>query len=184
MKIAFATGNKNKVKELENILKNTNIEIIQKNIEIKEPRSDDINKIAIAKANYAIKKLKMPIIVEDSGLFIESLNGFPGTYSHWVYDKIGASGILNLMNKTKTRNATFKTVIAYVEPNKKPIIFTGEKKGTITLECKGNQGFGYDPIFIPDGETQTWGQNQNSKKQNAPRKYAIDKFVAWAKENL
>ena len=184
MKIAFATGNKNKIKELKHILENTNIQIIQKNIEIKEPRSESLQEIAIAKANYAINKLKMPVIVEDSGLFIETLNGFPGTYSHWVYDKIKNYGIINLMNNIKTRNAVFKAVIVYLEPNKKPIIFAGEKKGTISLESKGIGGFGFDPIFIPDGKTQTWAQNPNSKKQNSHRKNAIEKFVTWAKENL
>lgn len=184
MKIAFATGNKNKVKELKKILKTTDIQILQKDIEIEEPRSESLQEIAIAKANYAINKLKMPIIVEDSGLFIETLNGFPGTYSHWVYDKIGDTGIINLMNNIKTRKATFKAVIVYLEPNKKPLIFTGEKTGTLAPESKGIDGFGYDPIFIPNNETQTWAQNPNLKNQSSHRKIAIKKFATWAKENI
>ncbi|NOR84518.1 XTP/dITP diphosphatase [archaeon] len=184
MKIAFATGNKNKVLELKKILEKTNIQIIQKNIEIEEPRSESLQEIAITKANYAVNKLKMSVIVEDSGLFIDSLNNFPGTYSHWVYDKIGYIGIINLINKIKTRKATFKAVIVYLEPNKKPQIFTGEKQGTIALESKGVDGFGYDPIFIPKNETKTWAENPNSKNQSSHRQMAIKKFTNWATTNL
>jgi len=184
MKIAFATGNKGKVNEAKEILKQFEIHIIQKDIELDEPRSESLEEIAIAKASQAEKILKMPVIAEDSGLIIKTLNGFPGTNSRWVFDKIGDDGILKLMNDTKEHSAVFKAVVAFKEPGKEPVIFTGTQVGTIANKRAGKGGFGFDPIFIPKGETQTWGQAPELKSKSSHRKVAIEKFAEWAKENL
>ncbi|MCK4968699.1 MAG: RdgB/HAM1 family non-canonical purine NTP pyrophosphatase [Candidatus Aenigmarchaeota archaeon] len=184
MKIAFATGNKNKVKEINFALKDTNINIIQKNIDLDEPRSESLKKIAIAKAKQAQKELKIPVIVEDSGLFIKNLNDFPGTFSKWVFDKIKDEGIINLMADFKERSAIFKAVIVYSAPGEKPIVFEGKIEGKISSLIRGKGGFGFDPIFIPKNETQTWAKNPNLKANSSHRKQAIDKFVIWAKESL
>ncbi len=184
MDIAFATGNNGKITEAKEILKNSGIHLIQKDIQLIEPRSESLEKIAIEKAKQACEILKMPVIVEDSGLFIKSLNDFPGTYSHLVYDKISDVGILKLMDNIKDRSTVFKTVIAFASPKRKPITFNGEQKGTIAFEVTGSGGFGFDPIFIPEGEKQTWAENPQLKAKSSHRKIALEKFAEYAKENI
>ncbi len=184
MDIAFATGNNGKITEAKKILECFKVHIIQKDIKLIEPRSDSLEKIAIEKAKQACEILKNPVIVEDSGLFIKSLNDFPGTYSHIIYDKISDSGILKLMQDVKNRSAIFMAVVAFASPKIEPITFNGEQKGTISFESKGSGGFGFDPIFIPGYETQTWAENPQLKAISSHRKIALEKFAEWAKDNI
>ena len=184
MDIAFATGNNGKITEAKKIFECFKVHIIQKDIKLIEPRSDSLEKIAIEKAKQACEILKMPVIVEDSGLFIKSLNNFPGTYSHLIYDKISDVGILKLMDNIKDRSATFNAVVAFASPKRKPITFTGEQKGTISFEVKGSGGFGFDPIFIPENEKQTWAENPKLKAKQSHRTIALKKFAMWAKDNI
>ncbi|MCK4550565.1 MAG: XTP/dITP diphosphatase [Candidatus Aenigmarchaeota archaeon] len=184
MDIAFATGNKGKITEAKKILECFKVHIIQKDIKLIEPRSNSLEKIATEKAKQACEILKNPVIVEDSGLFIESLNDFPGTYSHLVYNKISDVGILKLMDGLEDRSAVFKAVVAFTGPKRNPITFTGEQKGIIAFEVKGSGGFGFDPIFIPKSEKQTWAENPQLKAKRSHRKIALEKFANWAKDNL
>lgn len=160
MKIYFATSNEHKFKEAKDILSENGILIEHFKLSHSEIRSDDLEEIAVDAAEYAFSQLKdngAVVFVEDTGLFIDSLNGFPGTYSAWVQKKIGSEGILRLMNGKKDRSASFKTCIALRETLGVKT-FLGECSGKITTEMRGNSGFGYDPIFIPSGETSTFAE--------------------------
>ena len=104
--------------------------------------------------------------MEDAGLFIKSLEGFPGVYSSYVFFTVGLNGILKLMAglEAEKRKASFKSVFAFSEPNQEPILFIGECNGLISNEEKGTRGFGYDPIFIAEGETKTFAEMETKEK--------------------
>lgn len=120
--ITFITGNRHKVEEAKEIFHNFNIELEHLDLGYCEPQGM-LEDVAIAGAKYASSKLKRSVIVEDAGLFIKALNGFPGTYSSYVQETIGNSGILKLMDGIKDRYAEFRSVIGYCTPNTEPKTF-------------------------------------------------------------
>ena len=115
-------------------------------LEIPEHRSNDVGEVARGKAQFAYRQLKIPLIVDDTGFFIDALNGFPGPYAAYVLDTIGNTGILKLMEGISDRNARFTTGIAYADEGGIEV-FTGTLEGKIAFCPRGNNGFGYDPIF-------------------------------------
>lgn len=178
MKLYFATTNKNKLKEAEKIL--APIEIEQVDIEVPEPRSDDFSEIAEFKANYCLERLRSPLITEDAGISIDALKKFPGTFSAYVFGKIGIEGILSLMRGKKDRSAKFISVISYLKESSRPVSFIGELSGHISEEIKGTEGFGYDPIFIPTGYNLTMGELAPEEKNKiSHRGLALQKFREW-----
>ncbi len=196
MQISFVTSNNGKFSEAEKILKHFGINIVHRNLRIEETRSDSIEEVASASARAAFAELNEPLFVEDSGLFIPSLDGFPGTYSAWAFKKIGNEGILKL---AKGAEAEFRACIAYADGKNEPLrstsaaegghsevpvkTFTGSMKGRISEEIRGTGGFGYDPIFIPEkfpgirhsGET-TFAEAPEMKDALSHRKRALEKF--------
>ncbi|MEM4272016.1 MAG: RdgB/HAM1 family non-canonical purine NTP pyrophosphatase, partial [Candidatus Bilamarchaeaceae archaeon] len=146
MKILFITGNKSKFSEAKKILKQFGVNIVQSDSTAEEIRSDSLEEIASASAKAAHAEFGKPLFVEDSGLFIPSLNGFPGAYSAWVFRKVGNKGILSL---ARGKKAEFRSCIAYADGTKVKT-FTGSVKGKIAEKARGSSGFGYDPIFIPE----------------------------------
>jgi XTP/dITP diphosphohydrolase len=121
-------------------------------LEVPEYRSIDIAEIAREKARFAYRQLKTPLIVDDTGFFIEALAGFPGPYAAYVLNSIGNAGIMKLMEGISDRNARFTTGIAYADESGIRV-FTGTLEGKIALFPRGNNGFGYDPIFEIDKMT-------------------------------
>ena len=173
--INFATSNKNKVKEFKQILEP---EIKANHIEIhySEMRSDNPEEIASQSAEMLANKLKKNVVVEDSGLFIEALNDFPGTCSAYIHKRIGLQGIIKLMGGIKNRDCTYKSSVAYCEPRKNPISFLGEEKGKVAETIKGNFGFGHDPIFIPEGSNRTYGETEKCEEIKKFRRIAVEKL--------
>ena len=108
----FVSSNENKFQETERILSNFGMQINFFKTTLEEIQSNDLNDIAEQKAINAYGIVKKPIIIEDDGLFIDSLNGFPGPYSSYVYDTIGNKGIMNLLENCETRDAKFVSFIA------------------------------------------------------------------------
>jgi XTP/dITP diphosphohydrolase len=177
-KIVFVTGNENKFVEVRDILKTFEVEVIQDKNGYPELQEDELEPIAAYGAQHAANKLNMPVMVDDSGIFIKVLNGFPGPYSRFVEDKLGNLKVLKLMEKEKDRTAYFKTVIGYCEPGKEPLVFSGVVNGEIAHEERGPGGFGYDPIFEHQGIT--FGELRSDKKNKiSHRRMAIDKFLEW-----
>ena len=165
MQLVFATNNKNKILEVQQLLTDS-IEIISlENIgcfeEIPET-ADTIEENAIMKANYVTQKYGYNCFADDTGLEVDALNGAPGVFSARYAGEQRSSDenmdkLLNALANTTNRKAHFKTIIA-LNLNGKQHLFTGIAKGEITLKKIGNQGFGYDPIFIPEGHTATFAQ--------------------------
>ncbi|TGC11364.1 XTP/dITP diphosphatase [Methanolobus halotolerans] len=177
-KIVFVTGNKGKFGEAKEILAVKGIEVIQNRDGYPELQEDELEPIAAYGAKWAAEKLGMPVMVDDSGLFIKALKGFPGPYSAFVEEKLGNGRVLKLMEDEKDRTATFKSVIGYCEPGSEPKVFTGTVEGKISYEERGTGGFGYDPIFDYNGKT--FGELGNEEKNKVShRRRAIDNFFEW-----
>ena len=144
-KITYVTNNKAKIASAKKALEPLGYEIDNIKIETPEIQADDVTEVAKYSAKWAAKELKVPVLKNDSGLFIKALNGFPGVYTHFADDTIGEGGILKLMEGIQDREAYFKESIAYCEPGKEPVVFEGLTKGTIDTKKSGTYGF---QIFV------------------------------------
>jgi XTP/dITP diphosphohydrolase len=184
--IYFITSNDHKVEEANRILSQFGICLRKSNIKKLEIQSNSLEKIVKYSALYAMKKLKSELIIEDSGLFIKKLNGFPGPFSSYVYKKLGCDGILKLMQNISDRRALFKCVVGYCSPNVKPILFCGICYGNISNEARGSYGFGFDPIFIPDNSNgRTFSELLPEEKDKfSHRGIAFRKFGLWYISNI
>jgi XTP/dITP diphosphohydrolase len=155
--ITYVTGNWAKIASAKKVLNPLGFEIDNIKMETPEIQEDDVSEVAKYSAKWAAEKINKPVLKNDSGLYIESLKGFPGTYTHYVDDTLGADGILKLMEGIENRQCYFKEALAYCEPGKEPIVFEGFTKGKISLSQQGDYGWTYDKIFIPEGEEKTMG---------------------------
>lgn len=180
----FVTSNKHKFYEAKDILKNYNVELRMVNRKVEEIQSDDLRKIALHSLKNAFTINKLPMIVEDAGLFIKVLNGFPGPYSSYVYKTLGIDGIIKLMKGKNNRDAEFRSVVAFGNSS---IIksFQGIVRGKITIKPRGESGFGFDPIFIPKGSKKTFAEMLlKDKNRYSHRAIALKKFARWFVKNL
>lgn len=141
----MVTGNPGKAAEVAAFFGGL-LEVDHVALDLPEHRSADVAEIARGKAGYAFRQLRTPLIVDDTGLFIDALKGFPGPYAAYVLNSIGNAGILKLMEGIPDRRARFTTGIAYAD-GRGIEVFTGTLEGTIALTPRGTGGFGYDPIF-------------------------------------
>ena len=175
MKINFVTSNKNKIREFKKILEP---DIIVNPIEMEYPelRSDDSQKIAQMSASMLSRELKKTIVVEDSGLFINALRGFPGTCSSYIHKRIGLHGILKLMEGIDDRVCAYRSAVAYCEVDSEPVSFLGEEIGKISHCIRGIFGFGHDPIFVPQGSEKTYGEMENCDEAKKFRRIAAMKL--------
>ena len=173
--VFFASSNKNKYLEAKKILEEFDISLGFFKCNLLEIQSDKLEDIAIQKTKNAFHLCKKPVIIEDDGLYIDSLNGFPGPYSSYVFQTIGNKGILKITN-TK-RNASFRSIIAYSDSKHKGKLFKGKVSGKISKSLKG-KGWGYDPIFIPSKQSKTFAELED--KNNISHRYlALKKFASW-----
>ena len=177
----FITSNKGKSNEATNRLIKEDIKVIQKNLGYPEIQANSLEDVVNFGVNYIIKKFHKPFIIEDAGIFIEAFNGFPGPYSKFVFNTVGLKGILKLMDSVENRNAYFMSVVAFGSPQEQPTCFVGKVNGKIGLQQKGNSGFGYDPIFIPDdSEGRTFAElTVNEKNWLSHRGKALRLFAEW-----
>jgi len=173
--VIFASSNTHKYEEAEKILAEFDIELGFFQTELVEIQDDSLSKIALQKAENAYEKCKKPVIVEDDGLFIDSLSGFPGPFSSYVFKTIGNNGILKLVEDN--RGAKFRAVIAYCDSNKKPKLFESSIAGTISENIQG-KGWGYEPIFVPENQNKTYAELDNKNKLSH-RYEALKKFADW-----
>ena len=182
--VFFATGNINKFNEARSILSRYDIAVGMLRVKAMEIQSSSIVKIAESSVIDAFKRCHLPVIVEDAGLFIEAMDGFPGPYAAYAYRTIHNEGILKLMENVENRRATFQSAIAYCDSSAcLPVCFEGEAKGEITLKMRseqGKSGFGFDPIFQPSGSKKTFAEMTIEEKNGfSHRAKAIHKFAKW-----
>ncbi|SRR5579872_6574528 len=171
----FASSNQDKFDEAKSILSEFGIPVKFFKCSLEEIQADTLEEIAQHKANLAHLLCSKPVIVEDAGLFITALKGFPGPYSSFVFDTIGNRGILKILSKQ--RSAIFRSVIAYCEKKQDVMLFEANVQGKIAKKLQGKR-WGYDPIFIPEGQTSTYSQIKN-KNELSHRYLALKKFANW-----
>jgi XTP/dITP diphosphohydrolase len=171
----FASSNHHKYAEAREILGKHGINVRFFEFSATEIQSDSLFEIAMKKALDAYAKCKKPVIIEDDGIFVKSLNGFPGPYSSYVYNTIGNAGVVKLVKKD--RGAKFCAIISYCDVRKKPVQFEGVTLGSIPKKPRG-KGWGYDPIFVPKGKTKTYGE-MKEKNTLSHRARALEKFASW-----
>ena len=176
----MATSNVNKFNEVQKMLSKSDLRIVMVRTKPVEIQSDDLADIAVASAMDVRSTVNGKILVEDAGLFIKILNGFPGPYSSYVYKTLGCKGVLRLIGDNDSREAEFRSSLAYIEPKGKVRIFKGFVKGLITSAPEGEDGFGFDPIFIPKQADRTFGVMSITEKNSySHRGMAISEFVKW-----
>lgn len=132
--IVFVTHNKGKIASAQNYLKK--VKLVPYDFELDEPRSDDLKEIATAKVKQAYEIVKKPCIAQDSGFYIDALNGFPKTFVNFSMDTIGVDGYLKLMEGVENRTCAFKECLAYYD-GKEIKYFYGLHEGTIATKKAG-----------------------------------------------
>lgn len=179
-RIYCVTGNKHKADEIIEILREYGVEARHIDVDLTEIQSESLEEVASACAVEASNKVGEEVIVEDSGLFINSLNGFPGPYSSYVYKTLGCGSLLKLMHSVAGRKAVFRSVVAYCRQGGSPKTFVGEAYGEIAYEEKGTL-WGFDPIFIPEGGGgQTYAEmSRGEKNRISHRRKALENFAHW-----
>jgi XTP/dITP diphosphohydrolase len=182
-KVVFiVTGNIHKFTEARLVLSEFGLSTAMLNVDTVEIQADTIENVAKASAIDAVKKCRLPVIVEDAGLFIKALKGFPGPYSSYFFRTIGLNGVLKLMENVKERRAFFEAVVAFSAPNRKlPKLFGGRIEGRIAEQVKGQEGFGFDPIFFPIGvKNKTFAEMPVGEKNKlSHRAKALRAFAEW-----
>jgi XTP/dITP diphosphohydrolase len=189
MKLVFASNNKNKINEIQNMLP-ANIQILSlKDIDCNEEIPETAATIegnAILKANYVTQNYGYNCFADDTGLEVEALNGAPGVYSaRYAGENKNADDnmnkLLDALKNEPNRIAQFKTIIA-LNINGVQILFEGIAKGNIINEKRGEKGFGYDPVFVPDGIEATFAEiDSEQKNQISHRGIAVQKLIKHLK---
>lgn len=192
LKICFASNNENKVKEIRSLLGGSFSVVGLSEIGCPEELAetqDSLEGNALQKAEYVFNKFNTPCFADDTGLEVEALNGDPGVYSARYAGPQRSSTdnmellLSNLANQSN-RKAQFKTVITYID-KEGTHSFIGIIKGVITDKPLGTQGFGYDPIFIPEGSKKTFGEmSLEEKNQYSHRAKATSQLISFLKERF
>lgn len=174
MDLTFVSTNAGKFREVREILARYGVRVRWRRRTLPEIQAIALDRVVHAKLEAAAG-LEDRVLVEDSGLFIPSLGGFPGVYSAYALDTIGLAGVLRLV-EGRPRRAVFRTV-AGVSIDGTRWMRAGECRGRIADRPRGANGFGYDPIFIPDGASRTFGQMKTAEKNEwSHRARAIERI--------
>jgi XTP/dITP diphosphohydrolase len=176
----FVTQNPHKYQEARRTLDPFGIKIRLLASPKTEIQSTNLEEIAKFAAEEAAKKHDRTVVVEDSGLFVRALNGFPGPFSSYVHETLGVEGLLRLMSRKTHREANFQASLALASPKDSSRQFSGKVYGTITHKSAGTGGFGFDPVFIPNGARKTFAQGGSQfKDQYSHRAIAFRKLALW-----
>ena len=191
MRLVFATNNRHKLDEVRAIV-GDRVEVLSLNdIDCHDEIPETANTLqgnALIKARFIYEKYGVDCFADDTGLEVESLGGEPGVYSaRYAGEECRSEANMqkllhNLTGKTN-RNAQFRTVIALIIKGEERL-FNGIVKGTITEEKRGDSGFGYDPIFIPEGFSESFAQMSGEQKNSISHRYrATEQLSDYLKEN-
>ena len=159
--VTFVSTNPGKFREIRDVLRPYGVRVRWKRRRLPEPQAEGLDAVVAAKLD-AVADLKGYVVVEDSGLFIPSLRGFPGVYSAHFLEIWGFGPIFELM-RHRARKAYFQSTVG-LRFGRKSWTFTGRVAGRIALRAAGSGGFGYDPIFVPNGWRRTFAQGTPAEK--------------------
>lgn len=178
MILTFITGNPSKAEQLSRHLE---YPVEHKKLDIPEIQSLDLKEIAEHKAKEAYQQIQGPVLVEDTSLVFHALGRLPGTLIKWFLAELDNEGLCRLLDGYQDRSAQAKVCFCFYDGNALEV-FEGEMNGTIANSPKGERGFGWDPIFIPEGSTKTWGEmNVEEQKETSMRRIALKKLEDYLK---
>ncbi|MDY6766436.1 MAG: non-canonical purine NTP pyrophosphatase [Candidatus Nanohaloarchaea archaeon] len=180
MELHFATGNAGKVADAEEILADVDVDVVQLDVDVMEPQAASLEDVARFKLEQALEQSQLYgayVMADDSGLFVEELDGFPGVLSSPFDAHVGRERLLDLV--APGASASFRAAIAVHVPESNDIdVFTGSCRGEL-VEPRGDDGFGYDPLFVPDGHDKTFAEDVEYKHEVSHRREALDGLRQW-----
>jgi len=182
-KLTLVSGNPAKAREVERILE---IKLETQKIDLDEIQELDLEKVAMHKLIQAYEIVKDPVIVDDVSFEVKAWNGFPGPLIKWLLKASGgdnATVMLKMLEGVEDRRVTAKLAVGFHD-GKTARVFIGEVSGTVSTEISGENGFGWDPVFIPDGWDITFAQMDPSEKDKiSHRGQALKKLSDFLKAN-
>jgi XTP/dITP diphosphohydrolase len=182
-KIYFITGNSHKFSEISDLFQRflPDYELLQLKEDLLEIQAWTLEEVAEFKLKNVKSQPKYPYFIEDAGFFVDNLKGFPGVYSAYIFKSIGYDGILKIMSGRTDRNAHFKSVIAYMDPAIGLKLFVGKVEGVVSEKAKGTNGFGFDPIFIPNEiPDKTFAElSMEEKNRISHRSRSFQRFIEY-----
>lgn len=182
MKLRFITKNKHKAREYQELLKDCQVELIPIEFEINEIQTNDADKLIRHKLLKAFEYLGRAVLVEHTGLYIKSLNNFPGGLTQNFWDALQADDFCNLLCNQNSREVTAVTTIGYCD-GKCIHTFEGVVSGSIAEAPRGKRDFQWDCVFVPDGENKTFAELGDEKHNFSMRKLAIEELKIFLKEH-
>jgi non-canonical purine NTP pyrophosphatase (RdgB/HAM1 family) len=178
--LTFITGNSNKVKQLELYLK---FPVEYRAIDLPEIQDLNVETVAVAKAQAAYDIHKAPVLIEDIGLAFNALGGLPGPFVKWFLETVGNEGMCRMLDSYQDRTA-IGTVCYVLCDEHGHHVFTATREGTIAMNPRGPTEFGWNPIFIPAGETSTYAEMSSEAQQaTSLRRTAIALLQAYLDAN-
>lgn len=180
MKIYFVTSNKNKFAEASEIAGGR---MVKRAVEIEEIQALDVGTVVAHKLDEAYRMLRRPVVVEDTGLYLEALNGFPGALIKHMEEAIGAEGISRLVEHYRDNNAVAETAVGFKD-GRRSSVFVSVTKGKIASRPRGRRGFGFDSVFVPEGSRRTLAE-MGVKEKNlfSARGKSFRKLMAYLIKN-
>ena len=172
-------GTLNEIIDLQ-IFEKTHFNPVKKNIDYPEIQASSLEEVVDFGLSSLQGKLKPPFVIDDAGVFIDNLQGFPGVYTRYVYDTIGLEGVLKQMENVDERECSFKCVLGLMTKFGEKHKFVGECRGILIDEQRGKGGFGYDPVFIPNGFDKTFAELTSEEKNSiSHRGIAMRKLIEF-----
>ncbi len=173
--LTFITGNASKAEQLAYHL---NAPVAHRKVDLPEIQSLDLAEIVDQKARSAYEIVGSPVLVEDTALVFHALGRLPGPLVKWFLTELGNDGLTQLLNGYDNRAATARVLFGWFD-GQELRTFTGEMAGRIAEQPRGEQGFGWDPIFIPAGYDRTWGEmSPQEQKATSMRRMALQQLEA------
>lgn len=178
MRLRFLSRNSHKIREAETILEPAGVEIVPVNLAIDEIQTADTRKLVHDKCLRAFSQIGHPLFVEHTGLYMSSLNGFPGGLTQVFWDTLGAQRFTEIFGRLLDRKVIAKTIVAYCD-GKRVHYFEGAVSGTIAKQPRGNRDFQWDCVFVPDGYSKTFAELGPVKNSISMRRLALDCLTSF-----
>jgi XTP/dITP diphosphohydrolase len=161
------------------------VELERADLDLPEIQAIDPAEVASEKASAAreaLGKPEVPVLVEDSGLMVDAWDGFPGALTKWLMQSVGNEGLLRMLGPDDDRSARAVCVVALAEADGTVRTFRGEVPGTLASEPRGESGFGFDPVFVPEGSSLTYAEMGEGKNADSHRARAFRAVREWLEE--
>jgi len=174
--LTFITGNAEKVAQLS---RHFSLPISHQKLDVPEIQSSDVKEVASHKATKAYEMLGSPVLVEDTSLVFNAFGKLPGPFVKWFLESVGNEGMTRMLDAFEDRSAIAEVCFAVCDESGVQL-FDGKIEGSIADRPKGDTGFGWDPIFIPNGYSETWGQmTYELQHETSMRRIALQKLQSY-----